>query len=80
MEPTGKDPLPVIRSRLKIQKDECLKLLKLLDHGVGRLVAVSMSVNELGKIDLNQWTFFIVQHARRHLDQLDSVSHQFPSD
>jgi len=73
MEPTGEAPLSEIRQRLCDQKESCLQLLETLDNGVGRLVEVSMSVNQLGKIDLNQWAYFLVQHARRHLDQLATI-------
>jgi hypothetical protein len=29
-----------------------------------------MSVNELGRIDLYQWIYFIAQHATRHVAQM----------
>ena len=73
MEPTGDVSLSEIRQRLCEQKESCLQLLERLDNGVGRLVEVTMSVNQLGKIDLNQWAYFLVQHARRHLDQLAEI-------
>ena len=58
MEPTGDVSLSEIRQRLCEQKESCLQLLERLDNGVGRLVEVTMSVNQLGKIDLNQWPIF----------------------
>ncbi len=73
MEPTGDGSLSEIRQRLREQKETCLKLLERLDNGVGRLVEITMSVNQLGKIDLKQWAYFLVQHARRHLDQLAEI-------
>jgi len=73
MEPTGNDSLAEIRQRLCTQKETCLQILEILDNGVGRLVKLTMSVNQLGKIDLNQWAYFLVQHARRHLDQLVAI-------
>ena len=73
MEPTGDASLTEIRQRLCEQKETCLQLLECLDNGVGRLIEVTMSVNQLGKIDLNQWAYFLVQHARRHLDQLAEI-------
>jgi hypothetical protein len=36
-----------------------------------------MPVNALGRIDLYQWLFFIVQHARRHLQQMASTEAEF---
>jgi len=73
MEPTGDTSLSEIRRLLYAQKETCLQLLELLNNGVGRLVTLTMSVNQLGKIDLNQWAYFLVQHARRHLDQLTEI-------
>ena len=73
MVPTGADSLSEVRERLKQQRTQCHEILDLLDNGVGKLVMVSMSVNDLGKIDLNQWLYFIVCHAKRHLDQLESI-------
>jgi hypothetical protein len=36
-----------------------------------------MSVNDLGKIDLYQWLYFLGQHARRHLQQMQEVEREF---
>jgi hypothetical protein len=35
-----------------------------------------MSVNDLGKIDLYQWLYFLAQHARRHVQQMQEVARQ----
>jgi len=45
-----------------------------MGNGEGSLCKVRMSVNELGKIDLYQWLYFLAQHARRHLDQMEGVA------
>ena len=45
--------------------------------GVGALCRVTMTVNDMGKIDLYQWLFFIAQHARRHLQQLAAIEAEF---
>jgi len=73
MEPTGNMPLSEIRARLKEQVAECLALNQKISNGIGALAKVTMTVNELGKIDLYQWLYFICQHARRHLKQLESA-------
>ena len=73
MEPTGDVSLAEIRSRLKQQLAQCLDLNVKISEGVGALAKVTMTVNDLGKIDLYQWLYFISQHARRHLQQLESA-------
>ena len=73
MEPTGTASSDVVRETLRTQLDECLELLASIKHGEGTLVTITMSVNQLGKIDLYQWLYFIGQHARRHLQQMDSI-------
>lgn len=35
-----------------------------------------MSVNDLGKIDLYQWLYFLARHARRHVQQMQEVERQ----
>lgn len=72
MEPTGENS-SVVRARLKEQLESCQSLLDRIADGVGSLVLTTMTVNNLGKIDLYQWLYFIAQHARRHLDQLQEI-------
>jgi hypothetical protein len=77
MEPTGVSPTVEVREKLRGQVGECLDLLAQLGQGEGALCQVRMSVNGLGKIDLYQWLYFLAQHARRHLWQMESVAHEF---
>jgi hypothetical protein len=56
---------------------ECLIQLERLGNGVGALCRVTMTVNDLGKIDLYQWLYFLAQHARRHLAQLVAAEAEF---
>jgi len=44
-----------------------------LSAGQGTLYRVRMSVQNLGKIDLYQWIYFLVQHQKRHLVQLEKI-------
>src|SRR5437660_1369416 len=78
MEPTGV-PSAEVRSTLREQLGECLILLERLDGGVGAVCRVTMTVNELGKIDLYQWLYFLAQHARRHLQQLAAIEAELAS-
>ena len=36
-----------------------------------------MTVNDLGKIDLYEWLYFLAQHTRRHLQQLASPEREW---
>jgi hypothetical protein len=69
MEPVGR-PTEEVRETLRRQLDDCLNLLHRMSKGEGALCRVTMTVNDLGKIDLYQWVYFIAQHARRHVQQL----------
>lgn len=76
MEPTGVPSTGEVRDRLGRQVAECLALLAQLERGEGSLCKVRMSVNDLGKIDLYQWLYFLAQHARRHLHQMQEIARQ----
>lgn len=79
MEPTGVPAPAEVRARLHQQLAECLAFLERMADGRGALCRVTMTVNDLGKIDLYQWLFFIAQHARRHLQQLAAIETEFAS-
>jgi len=76
MEPTGIPTPAEVREKMRGQAAECLELLAQLGHGEGALCRVRMSVSDLGKIDLYQWLYFLAQHARRHLHQMQEVARQ----
>jgi len=38
---------------------------------------VSRSVNDLGKIDLYQWLYFLAQHGRRRLQQMQEIEREW---
>lgn len=77
MEPTGVPSPGEVRETLHRQLGECMIQLERLDGGVGSMCRVTMTVNQLGKIDLYQWLFFLAQHARRHLQQLAAIEVEF---
>lgn len=70
MEPHGATPGNEVRARLRRQVEECLALLDRIPDGEGASFRLHMSVNGLGRIDLYEWLYFLVQHARRHLQQV----------
>jgi hypothetical protein len=69
MEPKGK-PLSEVLTTMRSQQEQCIQLLDKLKNGEGSLFKVTMSVNQLGRIDLYQWIYFIAQHAKRHIGQM----------
>ncbi len=76
MEPTGVPGPSEVRKRMSQQVAECLELLARLGRGEGSLCQVRLSVNDLDKIDLYQWLYFLAQHARRHIQQMEDVARQ----
>jgi hypothetical protein len=79
MRPTGRVAAVDVRATLKLQIEECLALLDRIGRGEGALCHLRMSVNRLGRIDLYQWLYFLAQHARRHVSQMESVEREFRS-
>jgi hypothetical protein len=79
MEPTGLPSSGEVRERMRQQVAGCLDLLAQMGGGEGSLCRVRMSVNDLGKIDLYQWLYFLAQHARRHVQQMEDVARQAAS-
>jgi DinB superfamily len=77
MEPTCLPVSTEVRDRMRRQVTECLDLLTRMGKGEGFLCKIRMSVNDLGKIDLYQWLYFLGQHARRHLQQMQEVEREF---
>lgn len=69
MEPRGK-ALSEVLTTMRSQQEQCVQLLEKLKNGEGSLFKVTMSVNQLGRIDLYQWIYFIAQHAKRHIGQM----------
>ncbi|HEX2644391.1 MAG TPA: DinB family protein [Thermoanaerobaculia bacterium] len=73
MIPTGTVPAAQVRQTLRDQAEECLALLDQLQAGEGSLHKVRMSVNQSGRLDIYQWLYFLAQHARRHISQMEAV-------
>jgi hypothetical protein len=71
MVPTGKPASTEVRQWMREQLQECLDLLAGLSHGEGSLFHVRMSVHDSGKLDVYQWLYFLAQHARRHIAQME---------
>lgn len=79
MEPTGEVPIDEVKQKLSAQYRECLQILDSLSSGEGSLYKVRMSVQDLGKIDLYQWLYFLALHQKRHLTQIEKVWNEWNS-
>jgi len=71
MEPKGEKSLDEVRAQLKMQLQHCCVVLDQLKNGEGVLYKTTMTVNDLGKIDVYEYLYFISQHARRHITQME---------
>lgn len=70
MEPKGELSLDEIRSLIFQQYHQCLNYLELMKGGEGLLCRTTMTVNELGKINMYEYIYFLSLHAQRHIAQM----------
>lgn len=77
MEPTGEPSSGQVRDLLQAQCADCLHILTDINGGEGALHTVRMSVQALGRLDMYQWLYFLVQHARRHGIEIKRIQQQF---
>jgi hypothetical protein len=66
-----------VRARLQEQLAECLVWLDQLGQGAGILYKTTMTVNDLGKIDVYEYLYFLAMHTRRHLMQMEENKRLF---
>ncbi|OHD71051.1 MAG: hypothetical protein A2W19_08555 [Spirochaetes bacterium RBG_16_49_21] len=79
MIPSGERSLSEIRRELAKQQGLLLENLSLLKNGEGVLHKTSMSVNSLGRLDVYQYIYFLLKHARRHLQQMEQIENEYNS-
>lgn len=77
MEPKGEKTLSEVRMQLKEQVQLCISNLSRLKNGEGVLYKTTMSVNNLGKIDVYQYIYFLAQHGQRHITQMEKIETEF---
>ncbi len=70
MEPKGEKSLSEVKDTINHQKERCCVWLDKLVNGEGVLSKTTMTVNDLGKIDVYQYIYFLSQHAQRHIAQM----------
>lgn len=77
MEPTGQKSNDEVRVYLKTQLNECLNQLHALKNGEGVLYKTTMTVNNLGKIDVYEYIYFLAQHGLRHITQMEKIETEY---
>lgn len=70
MEPTGQKPLAEVRATIQEQLQRCLTHLDNMPGGEGVLYKTTMTVNNLGKINVYEYMYFLAKHAERHIAQM----------
>lgn len=71
MEPKGEKSFAEIREIIHEQFQQCSKHLENMPDGEGILHKITMTVNDLGKIDVYEYIYFLAKHAERHLTQME---------
>ena len=78
MEPRNHpQPLPAVRQQLHAQVAQTLAGLDRLPNGEGLRYYTTMTVNGLGKINVYEYVYFLAQHARRHLTQMQDNAAEY---
>jgi hypothetical protein len=77
MQPKGEFELTEIKSRLNSQLQETLGYLEQMPNGEGVLHKTMMTVNGLGKIDVYHYIYFLAQHIKRHITQMQKIEIEF---
>ncbi|MGB0523764.1 MAG: DinB family protein [Flammeovirgaceae bacterium] len=77
MEPTGEKSLPEIQQIFAEQLRRCLVHLETMPNGEGVLYKTTMTVNDLGKIDVYEYIYFLAMHIERHITQMEKNKKEF---
>ena len=70
MEPTGEMRSEEARVLVSEQKNRCFEQLANMPNGEGIAHKTTMSVNNLGKINVYEYIYFLAKHAQRHITQM----------
>ena len=77
MEPTGDKSELEIKEELIGQLNRCLNQLEKLKNGEGLLHKTTMTVKELGKLNVYEYVYFLSKHAERHITQMEENKKEF---
>ena len=73
MAPQGLKSGPEVAATLRQQLHQCQAVLARMPNGEGVLHRTTMSVHDLGKMDVYDFVYFLAKHAERHLAQIAGV-------
>jgi hypothetical protein len=77
MEPKEGKASDEVRRLLKMQMEECLEYLYQLSDGQGILYKTTMTVNNLGKINVYEYLYFLAKHGERHVEQMKRIENEY---
>ena len=77
MKPTGTKSEFEIQQEMVAQINRCLLQLESLKNGEGLRHTTMMSVNELGKINVYEYIYFLSKHGERHIQQMIENRNEF---
>lgn len=68
----GARRIEIIRNKKlnSLQYKQCLDYLDLMKNGEGLLCTTTMTVNELGRINVYEYIYFLSLHSQRHIVQM----------
>ncbi|MFK8164205.1 MAG: DinB family protein [Lewinella sp.] len=78
MEPNGLADLQVVQNQLMDQLRRCLNHLQDLEDGAGLLHTTTMTVENLGRLNVYEYIDFLARHVERHLTQLRKTLNELP--
>ncbi|MEL6971156.1 MAG: DinB family protein [Bacteroidota bacterium] len=77
MEPTGTKTELAIRMQMLDQVKTCQAQLERLANGEGLQHKIMMTVNDLGKLNVYEYVYFLSKHAERHIGQMKENQLEF---
>lgn len=72
MEPQNDKSEFEVKNTLILQLNRCLSYLEELKNGEGLLYQTTMTVNDLGKLNVYEYIYFLSKHAERHISQIEA--------
>ena len=80
MEPQGQKNEMEIKEEMINQINRCLNQLENLKNGEGLLYKTTMTVDNLGKLNVYEYIYFLSKHAERHIQQMEKKQKEYLND
>lgn len=77
MQPKGTKNDFAIKEELIDQMKRCLNYLETLKNGEGLQYKTTMTVNQLGKLNVYEYIYFLSKHAQRHIQQMQNNKNEY---